>query len=102
MGSCGVCTFYICSLYDIIEYRVSIMGLCNCKCVLFTYNTDMMVIFHMLQLLDSLTILCVMVLSFIFLRIRYKIINLMGVTLSLIGILSLVLATVMGSRSNNG
>ena len=68
----------------------------------FVYNTDIMVIIHTSQLLDSFTIVCVMVLSFIFLRIRYKIINLMGVSLALVGILSLVLATVMGSRSTNG
>ena len=54
------------------------------------------------QLLDSFTIATVMVLSFIFLRVRYKIINLMGVCLALIGIVSLVLADLQGSRVEHG
>jgi drug/metabolite transporter (DMT)-like permease len=55
-----------------------------------------------LQLLDSFTIATVMALSFVFLRVRYKIINLMGVCLSLIGIVSLVLADLHGSRLDHG
>lgn len=55
-----------------------------------------------LQLLDSFTIASVMVLSFIFLRARYKIINFMGVSLSIVGILSLVLADFKGSRAGRG
>ena len=43
-----------------------------------------------------------MILSFFFLRARYKIINFMGVALSMVGILSLVLADVQGSRSGHG
>ncbi len=54
------------------------------------------------QLLDSFTIACVMVLSFFFLRVRYKLINLMGVSLALIGIVCLVLATLVGSGSQTG
>ena len=54
------------------------------------------------QLLDSFTIATVMVLSFFFLRVRYKIINLMGVCLALIGIVSLVLADLQGSRLAHG
>ncbi len=54
------------------------------------------------QLLDSFTIACVMVLSFLFLRVRYKLINLMGVSLALIGIVCLVLATQVGSGSHTG
>ena len=54
------------------------------------------------QLLDSFTIACVMVLSFIFLRTRYKVINFMGVLLSLIGIISLVLADLELSHLNQG
>lgn len=53
--------------------------------------------FH--QLLDSFTIVSVMVLSFFFLRARYKIINFMGVSLSIVGILCLVLADAHGSRA---
>ncbi len=45
-----------------------------------------------LQLLDSFTIASVMVLSFVFLRVRFKLINFVGVVLSLIGILSMVMA----------
>ena len=59
-------------------------------------------IFYPLQLLDSFTIAVVMVLSFIFLRARYKIINFMGVALSIVGILTLVLADVQGSRAGKG
>jgi chromate transport protein ChrA len=44
----------------------------------------------------------VMVLSFIFLRARYKIINFMGVALSIVGILSLILADIRGSRAGRG
>ncbi|XP_064404936.1 solute carrier family 35 member F2-like isoform X2 [Halichondria panicea] len=55
-----------------------------------------------IQLLDSFTIACVMVLSFFFLRVRYKLINLMGVSLALIGIVCLVLATLVGSGSQTG
>lgn len=55
-----------------------------------------------MQLLDSFTVATVMVLSFIFLRARYKIINFMGVSLSMVGILSLVLADVQGSRTGRG
>ena len=54
------------------------------------------------QLLDSFTIATVMVLSFVFLRVRYKVINLMGVCLALIGIVSLVLADLQGSRVEHG
>lgn len=54
------------------------------------------------QLLDSFTIATVMVLSFFFLRMRYKIINFMGVALSIIGILALVLADIQGSRAGRG
>ena len=54
------------------------------------------------QLLDSFSIACVMVLSFIFLRTRYKVINFMGVLLSLIGIVSLVLADLEVSHLNQG
>ena len=43
-----------------------------------------------------------MVLSFFFLRSRFKIINFMGVALSLVGILSLVLADIQGSRAGRG
>ena len=54
------------------------------------------------QLLDSFTIATVMALSFVFLRVRYKVINLMGVCLSLIGIVTLVLADIQGSRVERG
>ena len=43
-----------------------------------------------------------MALSFIFLRVRYKVINVMGVCLSVIGIVSLVLADLKGSRLQHG
>lgn len=54
------------------------------------------------QILDSFTIVCVMVLSFFFLRVRYKLVNLMGVSLALIGIACLVLATLTSSGSQSG
>ncbi len=55
-----------------------------------------------MQLLDSFTIVCVMILSFFFLRVRYKLINLMGVSLALIGIICLVLATLLNSDNQSG
>ena len=54
------------------------------------------------QLLDSFTIATVMALSFVFLRVRYKVINVMGVSLALIGIVCLVLADLRGSRLEHG
>ena len=66
---------------------------CSCVCVLH------FCLCYPCQLLDSFTIACVMVLSFFFLRIRYKLINLMGISLALIGIVCLVLATVTHSSS---
>ena len=43
-----------------------------------------------------------MLLSYIFLRVRYKVVNIMGVLLCLIGIATLVLADRKGSRLNHG
>ena len=54
------------------------------------------------QLLDCFTIVAVMVLSYVFLRTRYKLINLMGVLLTIIGIGCLVLADLNGSRNKGG
>ncbi len=68
----------------------------------FISNDELLCFVFCVQLLDSFTIACVMVLSFFFLRVRYKLINLMGVSLALIGIVCLVLATQVGSGSQTG
>ena len=44
----------------------------------------------------------VLLLSFIFLRVRYLIVHLMGVAMCIIGIISLFLADLTGSRNNPG
>jgi solute carrier family 35 protein F1/2 len=51
-----------------------------------------------IQLLDSMTIVFVLILSFVFLRVRYLIVHLMGVAMCLIGIISLVLADLTTER----
>ena len=43
-----------------------------------------------------------MVLSYVFLKTRYKLINVMGVALTVIGIACLVLADLNGPRNNGG
>ena len=54
------------------------------------------------QLLDCFTILAVMVLSYVFLKTRYKLINIMGVLLTVIGIACLVFADFNSSRNKGG
>jgi solute carrier family 35 protein F1/2 len=54
------------------------------------------------QLLDCFTIVVVMVLSFVFLKTRYKLINIIGVLLTVIGITCLVFADFNSARNNGG
>lgn len=54
------------------------------------------------QLLDSFAIIGVMVLSFIFLRVRYHWIHLVGVVLAIAGMVVVFLADVYSLRTDGG